>query len=249
MDFIVTSVLVFATGLLVGRLFYKLNPFLMIIGLVLGGSMFVMAMELNILYCLVMIVGIYYGLSIMRSRNADVSQMGDSQDSLFQKLAEFVRLRLLQSDAEKFRQQQAEENSAYDEYKRYEEKAYQSQQQTQEQADQQTQQAQQEAEKAQADAERAKQQYQQEKQKYEQEKQKAQQQSGQEEFVDTRSSYEILGVKETASLDEIKKAYRKLRAKLHADKNQNRSPAYIKEAEKELIKVIHAYESLTGKKT
>ncbi len=247
MDFLLTSILVFGTGLLVGRLFYKLNPFFMLFGLVLGGAMFVMAMELNIFYCIIMIGGVFYGLTIMRSRNPSASRMGDADSSLFGKIIEFFYLKFLLSDAEKFRQEQAQEDSAYDEYKRYEQRAYQDKQQAEEQAEQKTQQAHAESEKArqqQDDVHNQWKKYEQEKQKYEQEKQESQE----EEFVDGRSSYEILGVKETASLDEIKKAYRKLRAKLHADKNQNRSPAFIKEAESELVKVIHAYESLTGKK-
>jgi len=56
MDFLLTSILVFGTGLLVGRLFYKLNPFLMIIGLFIGGPMFVMALELNPLYCVFIVI-------------------------------------------------------------------------------------------------------------------------------------------------------------------------------------------------
>ena len=44
----------------------------------------------------------------------------------------------------------------------------------------------------------------------------------------SESFYNILGVPETASKDEIKKAYRSLSLKLHPDRNPNNSEAVSK---------------------
>jgi len=54
--------------------------------------------------------------------------------------------------------------------------------------------------------------------------------------------YEILGVKRTASEDEIKKAYRKLARKWHPDVNPGR-----KEAEQKFKEISHAYDCLGNK--
>src|SRR5690606_32760511 len=51
--------------------------------------------------------------------------------------------------------------------------------------------------------------------------------------------YTILGVKEDASQDEIKKAYRKLAVKYHPDKNKGN-----KEAEEKFKKISEAYDVL-----
>ncbi|MDD3089551.1 MAG: DnaJ domain-containing protein, partial [Candidatus Omnitrophica bacterium] len=55
--------------------------------------------------------------------------------------------------------------------------------------------------------------------------------------------YKVLGVKEDASADEIKKAYRKLALKYHPDKN-----AGNKKAEDEFKKVSEAYYTLGDEK-
>ena len=55
----------------------------------------------------------------------------------------------------------------------------------------------------------------------------------------SESFYNILGVSETASKDEIKKAYRSLSLKLHPDRNQNNSEAVSK-----FQKINEAYETL-----
>ena len=57
-----------------------------------------------------------------------------------------------------------------------------------------------------------------------------------------RDYYEVLGVKKTASEDEIKKAFRKLAVKYHPDKNPG-----DKEAEKKFIEINEAYEVLSDK--
>jgi DnaJ-class molecular chaperone len=57
---------------------------------------------------------------------------------------------------------------------------------------------------------------------------------------DKKDFYKVLGVAETASNSEIKKAYRKLAIKYHPDKNPNDTAAEAKFKE-----VTEAYETLT----
>ncbi|MDG1949725.1 MAG: DnaJ domain-containing protein [bacterium] len=57
---------------------------------------------------------------------------------------------------------------------------------------------------------------------------------------DKKTYYDILGVAETATKDEIKKAYRKLAVKYHPDKNPGDA-----EAEEKFKEATEAYETLT----
>lgn len=58
-------------------------------------------------------------------------------------------------------------------------------------------------------------------------------------MAEKRDYYEVLGVNKNATLDEIKKAYRKLALKYHPDKNKN-----DKEAEEKFKEATEAYEVL-----
>ncbi len=57
------------------------------------------------------------------------------------------------------------------------------------------------------------------------------------------SAYQILGLNGTASLEEIKKAYKRLAIKFHPDKNPG-----DKECEEKFKEVVQAYEEITGKR-
>ena len=57
--------------------------------------------------------------------------------------------------------------------------------------------------------------------------------------------YDILGVSQTASKDDIKKAYRKLAQDYHPDKLAGIPPAVAKLAEEKFKEVQEAYEILT----
>lgn len=56
--------------------------------------------------------------------------------------------------------------------------------------------------------------------------------------------YEVLGISETASEDEIKKAYRNLAKKYHPDRLQNASKQDIKVAKEKFQKIQSAYEKI-----
>ena len=60
-----------------------------------------------------------------------------------------------------------------------------------------------------------------------------------------RDYYEVLGLKKGASLDEIKKAYRKLAVKWHPDKWQQASEAEKKKAEENFKELAEAYDVLS----
>ena len=63
-------------------------------------------------------------------------------------------------------------------------------------------------------------------------------------YKDTLSSYVILEIKESASISEIKKAYRSLVKKHHPDKLQHLGEAHIKGAREKFMQIQQAYESI-----
>lgn len=64
-------------------------------------------------------------------------------------------------------------------------------------------------------------------------------------MAEKRDYYEVLGVDKTASLDEIKKAYRKLAIEYHPDKNQGKTEEEKKISEEKFKEVAEAYEVLS----
>ena len=64
----------------------------------------------------------------------------------------------------------------------------------------------------------------------------------------TDTASKILEVDSNASLDEIKKAYRKMAKKYHPDKLRGQDPAMIKGAEEKFREVQKAYETLMRQK-
>ncbi len=60
-----------------------------------------------------------------------------------------------------------------------------------------------------------------------------------------RDYYEVLGVSKEASIDEIKKAYRKMAIQYHPDRQTGKSDAEKKEAEERFKEVAEAYEVLS----
>jgi|TARA_B100001059_G_scaffold42834_2_gene34707 DnaJ like chaperone protein len=64
----------------------------------------------------------------------------------------------------------------------------------------------------------------------------------------TDNAFKILEVDSNASLDEIKKAYRKMAKKYHPDKLRGQDPAMIKGAEEKFREVQKAYETLMRQK-
>jgi len=113
MDFILTNVFMFAIGVLVGRLFYKLNPFFMLFGIFIGGAGFVTALELNSFYCITLLFGIVYGLKIMSSRSTEMSD-GVGGGSFFSMVSDFFYSQKLRRQARRFRQAEEEQDNAFD---------------------------------------------------------------------------------------------------------------------------------------
>lgn len=62
--------------------------------------------------------------------------------------------------------------------------------------------------------------------------------------ADTDSAYKILGVKPEASIDEIKKVYRKLATENHPDKVSYLGEEFRKDAEEKFQKINQAYEKI-----
>ncbi|MGM9736218.1 MAG: DnaJ family molecular chaperone [Candidatus Cryptobacteroides sp.] len=62
------------------------------------------------------------------------------------------------------------------------------------------------------------------------------------------SAYEVLGVGQNASVDEIKTAYRKLAVRFHPDKYATQSVEVQKEAEKKFQEVNEAYDKIKKSK-
>ena len=64
-------------------------------------------------------------------------------------------------------------------------------------------------------------------------------------MANKRDYYEVLGVDKKASLDEIKKAYKKLALKYHPDRQHDKSDAEKKEAEEKFKEAAEAYSVLS----
>ena len=63
--------------------------------------------------------------------------------------------------------------------------------------------------------------------------------------METKNYYEILGVNQDASTEEIKKSYKKLSLKFHPDRNVDKSEEEQKEAEEKFKEISVAYETLS----
>ena len=61
---------------------------------------------------------------------------------------------------------------------------------------------------------------------------------------DAGSSYKVLEIDPSASVEEVKKAYRKMAKKFHPDKLQSRDPALLKGAQEKFQEVQKAYEAI-----
>ncbi len=64
-------------------------------------------------------------------------------------------------------------------------------------------------------------------------------------MANKRDYYEVLGVDKSASIDEIKKAYKKLALKYHPDRQHDKSEAEKKEAEEKFKEAAEAYSVLS----
>lgn len=58
------------------------------------------------------------------------------------------------------------------------------------------------------------------------------------------SSYKILEIEKTATIDEIKKAYRKMAIRFHPDKVHHLGPEYQKDAQEKFKKINEAYDKI-----
>ncbi len=63
-------------------------------------------------------------------------------------------------------------------------------------------------------------------------------------YNDAKRAYLILEIEETASVEEVKKAYRTLVKKHHPDKLQHLSEAQLKGANDKFLQIQAAYESI-----
>ena len=60
----------------------------------------------------------------------------------------------------------------------------------------------------------------------------------------TDSAYKILDIPQTATNEEVKKAYRAMAKKYHPDKLKSKEPALVKGAQEKFQKVQEAYETI-----
>lgn len=67
-------------------------------------------------------------------------------------------------------------------------------------------------------------------------------------YKDASSSYKILEIEETATDDEVKKAYRKMAMKYHPDKVRDLGPEHQKAAQEKFVKVQEAYEHIKSER-
>ena len=63
-------------------------------------------------------------------------------------------------------------------------------------------------------------------------------------YNESNNAYKILEIDNSASIDEIKKAYRKMAKKFHPDKVEHLGEAHKKGAEAKFKEVVKAYEQL-----
>ena len=63
-------------------------------------------------------------------------------------------------------------------------------------------------------------------------------------YNESNNAYKILEIDNSASTDEIKKAYRKMAKKYHPDKVEHLGPEHKKGAEAKFKEVVKAYEQL-----